>query len=270
MVGDALGQGRQLVRIEALAGLMRVRADPRDRDVDGRRLARAALRDERRQTPPKALRSFRSGGHEATIISSRAPLEIRPSLVLSSVASAEYASRTRGLRRIPRDRQPVARCLRQADIPRDDRVEHARSKVSADFRRDIGRQLRPAVEHRQHDTLHREGGIEVVSNEIERGEQLGQSFQGVVLTLERNENGVGSGQCVDGEETERWRAVDEQIVVAVLDLDNRRRSRRSRPSTGASSISAPASAIADGMTSRPSIGPGMIRSPSRTPSMTAS
>ena len=104
------------------------------------------------------------------------------------------------------------------------------TEVSAHLRGDIGGQLGPAVEHRQDDALDREVGVEVVADEIERGEQLGQSFQGVVLALERDEHGVGGGQGVDGQQPERRRAVDEDVVVVGPRSSP---SRRARPALAA-------------------------------------
>ena len=73
-------------------------------------------------------------------------------------------------------------------------------EMAANLGGDVCGQLRAGVEHRQDDALDREAGVEVVADEIEGGEQLGQSFQGVVLTLERDEDGIGGGQCIDGQE----------------------------------------------------------------------
>ena len=61
--------------------------------------------------------------------------------------------------------------------------------------------------------LMRKAGIQVISNEIERAEQLGQSFQGVVLTLERDQDGVGGGERVDRQQPEGGWAIDQDVVV---------------------------------------------------------
>jgi hypothetical protein len=44
--------------------------------------------------------------------------------------------------------------------------------------------------------------MQVVTDEVERGKQLGQSLQGVVLTLERDEHGISSGQGIHGQQPE--------------------------------------------------------------------
>ena len=89
--------------------------------------------------------------------------------------------------------------------------------MAAGLRRDIGRQVGPAVVHGQDDAVDRETRVEVVTNEIERGKQLGQSFQGVVLALERDQDGIGGGEGIDGEQSERRRAIDQDVVVSVRD-----------------------------------------------------
>ena len=61
-------------------------------------------------------------------------------------------------------------------------------------------------------------GFEVIANEIERGKQLGQSFQGVVLALQRDKDRVGGGQGVHRQQSERRWTVDEDVVVFVEDL----------------------------------------------------
>jgi hypothetical protein len=85
--------------------------------------------------------------------------------------------------------------------------------VVANLGRDIRGQVRAAVEHRQHDALDGKGGIEVVTDEVERGDQLGEALQGVVLALGWDQHRLGRGEGIDGQQTERWRAIDEDVVV---------------------------------------------------------
>ena len=82
---------------------------------------------------------------------------------------------------------------------------------------DVGGEVRPRIGHREDDAVDRKPRIEVVANEVDGGQQLGQSLQGVVLTLERDEDRIGSGQGVHGQQTERWRAIDEDDVVVVAE-----------------------------------------------------
>ena len=57
------------------------------------------------------------------------------------------------------------------------------SDLSIDLRREVG----PSVVHRQHHPLDRQIRVEVVPYEIDGGNQLRQAFQGVVLTLDRDQ-----------------------------------------------------------------------------------
>ena len=117
-----------------------------------------------------------------------------------------------------RDRQAEARCLGESNAAWHDRVEDRGSEMTADLGGDIGREVRPAVEHRQDDALDLEIRVEVVANEIHGGNQLGKSFKGVVLALDRDQHGVGGGKRIDGEETDRRRAIEKQVVVIRGDL----------------------------------------------------
>ncbi len=96
----------------------------------------------------------------------------------------------------------MARRLGQANRPGDDRFEDDRTEMAPRFCRDIGGQVGSSVVHGQHNPVDQEAGVEVIANEIERGKQLGQSFQGVVLTLERDQDRIGRGQGIHGQESE--------------------------------------------------------------------
>jgi hypothetical protein len=92
------------------------------------------------------------------------------------------------------------------------------AQVTADLVRDVSRQLRPCVEHRQDDALDVELRVQVVADEVEGGKQLGQSFQGVVLALQWDQDGVRCRQRIDGQQSERWWAIDQDVVVIGFDF----------------------------------------------------
>src|SRR4029079_17488291 len=94
VLADALRERRELLGTEPLARLMWVGTDPRDRDLERRRLIDGPLRDQRRQSAAEALGALGSAGHEATRISSGASaLSVkRPSRRRNSAAQAAYAS----------------------------------------------------------------------------------------------------------------------------------------------------------------------------------
>jgi hypothetical protein len=91
----------------------------------------------------------------------------------------------------------------------------------AHLRGDIGRERGPAVVHRQQHAGQAQARVEVVADEIDRREQLAQALQRVVLALDRNEHAVGRGERVDGEQSDRGRAVEQDVVISVAYLSQR-------------------------------------------------
>ena len=112
------------------------------------------------------------------------------------------------------DGEAMARRLGQPDAPRDDRFVDGVAQVPPRLGGDVGGQVRSGVVHRQHDAIEREVRVQVITDEIDGGKQLGQALECVVLTLERDQDRVGGGQGVDGQEPERRRAIDEDDVVS--------------------------------------------------------
>ena len=55
------------------------------------------------------------------------------------------------------------------------------------------------------------------SDPRERVEQLGHSFERVVLTLNRNQQRLGGSEGVERQQAKRWRAIDDDVVVICLD-----------------------------------------------------
>ena len=58
-------------------------------------------------------------------------------------------------------------------------------------------------------------GIEAVADAAERGDEIGEPFEGEVLAVERNQHGIGGDERVEREEAERRRRVDEDVVEAI-------------------------------------------------------
>ena len=159
-------------------------ARPARRVGAGRRLALAAARGRSRRRAPELRR--------------RAPRR----------------RRARASRGVERDRQAVARRLGQPDAARDDRLEDASPEMPARprrRRRRTGSSGRRTWSARRRRSSSR--GFRWSRTRLMRGDQLGQSLQRVVLALDRDEHGVGGGQRVDGQQPERRRAVDEDVVV---------------------------------------------------------
>ena len=82
-------------------------------------------------------------------------------------------------------------------------------------------------------------------------QQLAEALQRVVLALDRDQHLVDRRHRVDREQAERRRAVDQDVVVVVVDrLDRAFFSRVSRSAIETSSISAPARSMVAGMQPR--------------------
>ena len=203
-------------------GFGRIRLVGISRTPDG---AGGALRDQGREAAPEAGRPIGTDRHAALtaavgrrLVSASRPR--RPSRGAQLVGEPLVGRRADRVGAVERDRQAVAGRLGQADAPRDDRLEDPIAEMPSDLGRDVGGQVRPAIEHGQDDALEGERRIEVVADEVDRAEQLGQPFECVVLALERHEDRVRGRQCIDGEQSERWRAVDEDVVVAIRDASD--------------------------------------------------
>ena len=63
--------------------------------------------------------------------------------------------------------------------------------------------------------------VEVLAHHRERVLELHEAAQREVLALHRHDHAVRGHECVDREQTERRRRVDEDVVVAVAHLDER-------------------------------------------------
>src|SRR4029077_1706143 len=104
-------------------------------------------------------------------------------------------------------------CFRQANISRDDVLEHLRSEVFSRVFGDLSREIETRVVHREQNTIDTEFFVGTVLNAVHRVQQLRQAFECVVLALKRNEESIGCHEHVDRDETERRRAIDDDVVV---------------------------------------------------------
>jgi hypothetical protein len=115
----------------------------------------------------------------------------------------------------------VARRLGEPDIARDHGREGLLGEVAAHFVLDLARQVVARVGHREQHALEREARIQLAAHELDRFEQAGQTFERVVLALQRDDHGVCRRQGVECEQPERGRAVDQHDLVGVADLGER-------------------------------------------------
>ncbi len=91
------------------------------------------------------------------------------------------------------------------------RVVHLVAHVGANVGHHLPRQAVARIEHRQHDAVDGERGIERAPHLIDGGQQLGQAFEREELALQRHDHGVCRGERIDRQQVERWRAVDKHV-----------------------------------------------------------
>jgi hypothetical protein len=96
-------------------------------------------------------------------------------------------------------------------------MEDPAGEMLPNFVRHLCRQPRPAVEHGENNPQDLQAWVQHPSHEPQGALELGQPLQRVVLTLDGDEDGVGSDQAIQGEKAERGRAVEEDEVIGLLD-----------------------------------------------------
>ena len=115
---------------------------------------------------------------------------------------------------------PFAPGLKQFSFSYEVPVEAAYSVVleeRADVTRHLLAQVRPVVVHRQQHALDVESPVERHADAPERRNELGESFERVVLAVERDKNRIGGDQRVERQQAEGRRAVDDHVVEGAGD-----------------------------------------------------
>jgi len=130
----------------------------------------------------------------------------------------EVALRADRLHVVQEDRFTEAGRFRQSHVARDGDREHAAAEVLFRLFGDLFAEIEPRVVHRQQHAFDRERGIEIALHELHGVEQLRETFERVVLALNRDDHAVSGCQHVQREETERRRAVDHDVAVLVADI----------------------------------------------------
>src|SRR3990167_696646 len=113
---------------------------------------------------------------------------------------------------------PVARCLRQTDGTGHHILEYRSWKMRPHFGYHLARQtIAPIVEReeRSHDFQIR---LQIIAHQLDGTQELGKPFQRIILRLHRDDYLIGRHQTVDGEESQRRRTVDQDIIVIRADL----------------------------------------------------
>ena len=78
---------------------------------------------------------------------------------------------------------------------------------------DLVGQTQTAVVHGQQEAFYLQFGIQLALDDADGVEQLGDTLQGKVLTLHGDDDRIGGRQRVHCDKSQRWRTVDDDIVV---------------------------------------------------------
>ena len=80
---------------------------------------------------------------------------------------------------------------------------------------DLASKLRTSVVHHQHNRGDLKRGVQALANQLDIPYQLSNAFKRVVLTLNRDENFSCRNQGIDRQQPERWRTIDEDVVIVI-------------------------------------------------------
>ena len=87
-------------------------------------------------------------------------------------------------------------------IPRDNGLEHLLLEVVLDLFLNLLGELRTQVKHGQDNTKDLDIRIELLLNDIDGLDELSQTFESILLTLDGNDDLIRCSQCIDREKTE--------------------------------------------------------------------
>lgn len=107
------------------------------------------------------------------------------------------------------------RRLGEADASRDDRLEDLAFEELAQIGLDLAGEVGAVVIHREENALDGEGGIKGFFEAIDGVHQLRDSFQRKEFALDRDQDTIGGGQGINGQEIEGGGAIDDDVVVVV-------------------------------------------------------
>ena len=95
------------------------------------------------------------------------------------------------------DGKTVTRTLAQFDVTLDDGLEHQLLEMTFHLVVDLVGQTQTTVVHRQQESLDLQLRIQFALDDLDGVQELADTFECEVLTLYRDDDGVGCRQCVD-------------------------------------------------------------------------
>jgi len=87
----------------------------------------------------------------------------------------------------------VARCFRQADIPRDDAFKDLGAEEASEIGRDLPGESCAVIVHRQQNPFDRKRWVDGAAESSKRVEKFGDALKSQELALDWYENGVARG-----------------------------------------------------------------------------
>ncbi len=143
-------------------------------------------------------------------------------LIFLAIAGCQFlgeldiGNRTTGIGVVEDDREAVARRLGELDISRDDGAEHHISEMSFQLLKYLIGEAEPGIIHGQQESFDLESRLQSALDDSDGVEELGNAFEGEIFRLHWNDHGVSGSECVDGDNPERGGAVDEYIIIIIL------------------------------------------------------
>lgn len=83
---------------------------------------------------------------------------------------------------------------------------------------DLQGKIRSSVEHAENNPLDLQLWIQALFDKFDRTDQLTDTFERIKFTLDRNQNAVYRRERIDRQKSQRRRAIDEDVIVIILDL----------------------------------------------------
>ena len=108
--------------------------------------------------------------------------------------------------------------FRQTDVPGNDAGEYLAGEKLAHLLGHLVGEIGPAVEHGENHAEQLQAGIELFLHGPQGVHQVGKTFQGVILTLHRDNDGIRSTQGVQRQHLQGRGAVDDNHIIVKTNL----------------------------------------------------
>src|SRR5208282_3042230 len=129
----------------------------------------------------------------------------------------DIARRPSAMYVIENNRLAMARCLGQSHVARNHCLEDLLAEKASEIRADLLGECGSLVVHVQQDPFDAEIAVQRPANSHQRVNQFRNPFKGQVLALDWHQDRIAGGQSVQCQEIERWRAVEEDVLVFAPD-----------------------------------------------------